>query len=262
MTELEQWGCYLRAGTMSKGTVRNRLHYVGRALAEIDRTPGQITETDLVTWIGEHTEWSPSTRKSARASLRGFWSWRSRVIGGDNVADSLPSTPVPRALPRPADDADVMASLRKADARVQLMIELMAYGGLRRCEVCTVRGDEIQGEWLRVTGKGGHIRMVPLPPHLASRIRAYGPHFVFPGQIDGHLSAGRVGELVAEALPGRLTGHQLRHRFATVAYRGSHDIRAVQALLGHARIDTTMVYTAVDQDSVSAAAMTAWRLSA
>ena len=54
------------------------------------------------------------------------------------------------------------------------MVELMAYGGLRRGEVARVRGEDIHGQWLRVTGKGGHARMVPLPPHLAARVKRRG----------------------------------------------------------------------------------------
>ena len=81
-------------------------------------------------------------------------------------------------------------------------------------------------------------------------------------QIDGHLSARRVGELVGACLPDGMTGHQLRHRYATTVYRTSHDIRAVQTLLGHARLDTTMIYTAVDNDAALNAAAGAWRLTA
>lgn len=259
--ELDQWGEFLRAGNAARDTIRLRTHYVRRCLNEIGKSPGEVTELDLTGWLGGKPGWSPSARKSARASLRSFWSWRARTLGGDNPAEHLPGTPVPRALPRPAEDAAVLDALRTADDRVALMVELMAYAGLRRGEVSRVHSDDLQGDTLRIVGKGGHVRMVPLPPHVGKALRDRGPGWVFTGQIDGHLSAGRVGELVAEALPGRLTGHQLRHRFATVSYRGSHDIRAVQQLLGHARIDTTMIYTAVDQDATRAAASAAWSLT-
>lgn len=142
------------------------------------------------------------------------------------------------------------------------MIELMAYGGLRRCEVATVRPGDLEGEWLRVTGKGGHVRLVPLPPYLCRRIREGGTGWTFPGQIDGHISPGHVGKLVNAALPEGVTGHQLRHRYATTVFRTSRDIVAVRELLGHARLDTTMVYTRVEQDGTHAAATGAWGLSA
>ncbi|RAV33526.1 tyrosine-type recombinase/integrase [Corynebacterium heidelbergense] len=218
-----------------------------------------MNESDLVAWLASQP-WAPATRRSVRASLRTYWAWRARTGRGVNAAAELPRAAVPRAVPRPAADTVILSALRRAEPRVQTMIELMAYGGLRRCEVATVRGEDIAGHWLRVTGKGGHVRAVPLPPHLAARIAA-NPGWLFPGQIDGHLSARRVGELVGEVLPPGVTAHQLRHRYATTVYAASHDIRAVQRLLGHAKLDTTMIYTAVDDQVASSAAAGAWRLS-
>lgn len=258
---LKQWSDFMRAGNLSGGTVKLRISHIRRCLLDLDIEVQNVTEDDLIGWLSGH-EWSASTRRSARSSLRSFWSWAARRGLCDDVAADLPRTAVPRSLPRPAEDTVILDSLRGAETRVQMMIELMAYGGLRRCEVATVRGTEIEGEWLRVKGKGGHVRMVPLPGHLARQIRAYGDNWVFRGAIDGHLSPRRVGELVGAALPEGITGHQLRHRYATTVYRSSRDIVAVQSLLGHAKLDTTMVYTRVDQDSTRTAATGAWNLAA
>lgn len=258
---LDQWRDFMQAGNLSGGTVILRLSHISRCLADVGGELADITEDDLLGWLSAHP-WSASTRRSARSSLRVFWSWAARRGLCDDVSVDLPRTSVPRAVPRPVDDPVILAALRIADDRTQLMVELMTYGGLRRCEVAPVRGDEIEGQWLRVTGKGGHMRMVPLPPHLCRRLAAYGARWVFPGAIDGHLSARRVGELVGAVLPEGVTAHMLRHRFATVAYQTSRDIRAVQSLLGHARLDTTMIYTRVDPEGAASAASGAWRLSA
>lgn len=76
--------------------------------------------------------------------------------------------------------------------------------------------------------------------------------------VSGHLSARRVGELVAEALPGRWTAHTLRHRYATLAYQRTGDLRAVQELLGHAKPETTARYTLVAPPTLRAVASTVW----
>jgi integrase/recombinase XerC len=81
--------------------------------------------------------------------------------------------------------------------------------------------------------------------------------WLFPSGIGGHLTPHYVGELVGGVLPDRWTMHTLRHRFATRAYRGTRNLRAVQVLLGHASIATTERYTAVDDTEVRAAMIAA-----
>ena len=183
---------------------------------------------------------------------------------GVNVAESLPVIATPRAVPRPASDYDVMAAIQAAPAWVALAIELMATCGLRRAECAALRVDDVvavgQGWTLRVVGKGGHERIVPCPPHLARHIRARRGGYVFPGGCDGHVSPGWLGKQVSRVMGPGLTAHTLRHRYASVAYQHTHDLRAVQTLLGHASVATTQVYTAVDDASVRGVAETAWRI--
>ncbi|WP_245945875.1 tyrosine-type recombinase/integrase [Corynebacterium senegalense] len=140
----------------------------------------------------------------------------------------------------------------------------MATCGLRRAECACLRVDDViavgQGWTLRVVGKGGHERVVPCPPHLARRIRARRGGWVFPGGQRGHVSPGWLGKQVSRALGDGGTAHTLRHRYASVAYGHTHDLRAVQTLLGHASVATTQVYTAVDDAAVRDVAVSAWRI--
>ena len=89
---------------------------------------------------------------------------------------------------------------------------------------------------------GGAARIVE-----SSAVRlACGGGWMLPGQINGHLSARRVGELAAEALPAPWTLHTLRHRFATRAYDATGDLVTVSRLLGHASVATTQRYVATE----------------
>lgn len=123
------------------------------------------------------------------------------------------------------------------------------------------------GPQLVVRGKGGKTRIVPLGEQLAAAVCAgaagHTPYLPAEGWLfpawpgGGHLTPAHVGKLVAAALPAGWSMHMLRHRFATRAYRGSRNLRAVQVLLGHSSVATTERYTAVDDDEIRAAAMAA-----
>jgi integrase/recombinase XerD len=71
--------------------------------------------------------------------------------------------------------------------------------------------------------------------------------------LDRPVSGDWVSKTLKRLLGGELTAHTLRHRFATKAYQGSKDIRAVQELLGHSSPATTAVYTLIEDDALAAA---------
>lgn len=149
-------------------------------------------------------------------------------------------------------------AMLEADERTRMMLLLGGHAGLRCCEIAAVHSRDIVGTRgnysLLVHGKGRRERLVPLSNLLALDILAR-DGYVFPGQIDGHLSAAYVSKLLSRALPAGMTAHQLRHRFATQALRGSGgNLRVVQELLGHSSIATTQVYTAVETNELRTAA--------
>ena len=211
--------------------------------------PFEITTGHLISHLG-HPTWAASTKRSVRTSVRGFYAW-GLVTGqtAGNVAATLPTVSVGVGQPRPAAEAAVQIGLANIDRRTRLMVRLEATVGMRCCEVATVHTDDLVRDllgWsLVVHGKGNKDRLVPVPDDIATAIRRAEPGWLFPGRIDGHLSAGYVSKLISWALPPGTTGHQLRHRFASQAYLVERDIRAVQQLLGHASVATTQIYTAV-----------------
>ncbi|RDH13219.1 tyrosine-type recombinase/integrase [Tsukamurella pulmonis] len=231
-----------------------------------------VAGDDVAAWLASD-EWSANTRCSARASVRAFFAW-VRSTGrrrDDPTAALLAIAPTP-GRPRPCPESALLVAVRRAGDRERLMLALGACAGLRRAEIAQCRGDalerDLDGWSLRVVGKGGRVRRVPLSDDLAEQVQARGTGWTFQGQMRagraihgdrsaGHLSAGRVGELVSELLPDGWTTHTLRHRFASAAYRADRDIRAVQELLGHVSVATTQVYTAVPDDAKRRAALAA-----
>ncbi|WP_222706086.1 tyrosine-type recombinase/integrase [Homoserinibacter sp. GY 40078] len=251
---------HLTASRSPKPTITLRSYYLRRFAADIGIDPWGVTARDLVDYINNST-WGPSAVKSFRSTMREFYRWATLSdLTTTNPAERLPRVRVPVGSPRPAPESSLEDGLGVADPRTRMMIRLAALAGLRCREIALVQGDDVERDllgWsLRVQGKGGRMRRVPISDDLAAEILGHAG-YLFPGQVEGHLSAQYVSKLISRALPGA-TAHQLRHRYATRAYQhGGRDIRAVQELLGHASVATTQVYTAVDPDSLRQAALAA-----
>lgn len=261
---LADFDAELRAAGRPRSTRDMRSYQLRRFAADHHTIPpNEITREHLVAWLGGRA-WAPETRRAYRAALTTLFRWAHATGRHDNdPAATLPTITVPRALPRPAPDSALMDGLAGADTRQRLAIEVIASTGLRRAECATLHPSQLirdsDGHALRIVGKGGHARIIPVPDHLAVTIRQ-APDYVFPGQIDGHISPHYLGKLISQALPGKWTAHTLRHRYATRVYRATNDLRAVQELLGHASIQTTARYIGVTEDRLRDAARTAWDL--
>lgn len=259
---LGAWIVHQKAAGAPRTTIRvRRDHILQLCSQQRRRSPGSLTTKDLAEWMAGQ-DWAPNTLRSVRSSLRAFYAWAAldgRIEA--SPAAALPSVRVPRGKPRPLPEDVYRAALARADDRLWLALRLAGQCGLRRGEVARVRTDHVEadllGHSLRVVGKGGHVRMVPLPEDLADALAHAPPGWVFPSPEGGHLSEGYMGELVADALPAGWTMHSLRHRAASVAYAMTRDLRAVQELLGHASVSTTQGYAAVAGEAVRAAMLAA-----
>lgn len=250
----------LAAGGQREGTIRLRKANLCVAARGLDCAPAEVTAEKLVNWLGRQQHLSQEARKGYRSTLRGFFAWMYEVGRVPTyIGDALPKVRVPKAPPRPANDDAWETALAKADRRTELMLRLAGEAGLRRAEIAQVHShDLMDAGCLLVNGKGGKRRVVPISDYLTLLIGENGDGWLFPNGVGGHLTAGHVGRLMARALPGAFTAHNCRHRFGTRAYAGSHDIRAVQMLLGHSSVATTERYTAISDDSLRAAAACAW----
>jgi integrase len=135
------------------------------------------------------------------------------------------------------------------------MIYLALLAGLRRGEICKVHTADVEGDELRVVGKGGRTRMVPIHPRLAEALAPCPEGYFFPGKIEGHLAPYRVGKVLGMLLEPGWTAHSLRHTAASRWYAVERDLVAVQELLGHAKPETTRRYTAVPNGAMRAAVL-------
>ena len=147
-------------------------------------------------------------------------------------------------------------------ARDMAVLSLCYGAGLRISEALAVTRADLESAVIRVTGKGGKIRMVPLIAAVRKSIDLYlelcpfgltSDEPLFRGVKGGVLSPRLIQKRVenlrsALGLPPSATPHALRHSFATHLLGAGGDLRAIQELLGHASLSTTQIYTAVDTD--------------
>jgi integrase/recombinase XerC len=145
-------------------------------------------------------------------------------------------------------------------ARDMAVLALCYGGGFRISEALAVTKTDLEGDTLRVTGKGGKTRLVPLLKQVRQYIAKYlmlcpfdvGPNEpIFRGARGGKLAAREVQLRVAQmreklGLPKSTTPHALRHSFATHLLGKGADLRSIQELMGHASLSTTQIYTGID----------------
>ncbi len=208
------------------------------------------------------------------SSIKALYRWLGRAHDIENAEIAYLQGPKrPQRLPRPvsveaaqdlideaASDPDAEAWINARDAAV---LSLLYGAGLRISEALGLTGADVPApERLRIAGKGGKVRIVPLIPAVREAIDAYadicpytlgrsGP--LFRGAKGGALNPRIIQGLVQKlrgilGLPDTATPHALRHAFATHLLANGADLRAIQTLLGHASLSTTQVYTGVDAE--------------
>lgn len=238
-------------------------------LASVART----TQSELRAWMAAEQNRGLSPRSLARAlsAVKGFTAWAADRTGTDaTTVLSARSPKHRRSLPRPLseDAAAEMLDDIGSDAHEDwitardIAILTLLYGlGLRISEALSLtRADHPLPPTLRITGKGGKTRIVPVLPVAASAVAAYAalcPHDLAPdaplfrGARGGPVNPRQIQKAMERArlrlgLPATATPHALRHSFATHLLAAGGDLRAIQELLGHASLSTTQGYTAVD----------------
>jgi integrase len=249
-----RWGHQLRglADTTLRirSDVLHRLHaFIGVPLRHAE--PGHLLRFERACIAGR----APETRRAYACHVRSFYRWAM----DNGIVESDPSSMltlpvVPRHLPRPIDEDDLARAIAAARPKMRAMLTLAAYGGLRCVETAGLDWTDVRREtetaaFLHVRhGKGSKERTVEIGRIVVDALQAYGPKrrgAMFLGQDGARLSARSVstnGNRHLHRLGIDATMHQLRHRYGTLAYQLSHDLRMVQEQLGHASPQTTAGY--------------------
>lgn len=240
-----------------------------RDLAQWHAAQGELSVTGVEHYLSMlHTHGlAPATIARKRAALSSFCRFLSREgLLEDNPVASAESPMRPeQRLPHALTTSEVVRLLSAPDRRTArgrrdaAFLEVLYASGLRVSEAACLRWGDIdtQRGILTIRGKGAKERRVPIAPLSLKAVLALRPRharatdFIF-SKSGGKQALGRatlwrtVKENALKAgLTQALSPHWLRHSFATHLLNGGADIRAIQELLGHARIATTQIYTHV-----------------
>lgn len=262
-------GAYLEERTrrheLTGDTVRNVRSILRRFAIAVgaDRDVATVDAGDVGAWLEELVGLAPATRRSMFSAVRTFCRWlvRHGLIGRDPTID-IAAPRQPRSVPRALPSASVEATLVRApDARGRLVVTLMVQQGLRCCEVSRLEVgdlDRLNG-MMRVHGKGGHERILPIMEETEAALDEYLAQFpatagplvrsyrqpsraLAADTISGYVSEWMDAARIKRARRDGVSAHALRHTTATDMLRSGAHLRDVQYALGHAHLSTTEVY--------------------
>ena len=284
MSDLAQAICDYEAELLRRNESPHTIRNYGADLREFlayysleDASPPAMTDFDLLAlreWLAHlyDRELMATTIRRKLASVRGLFRYLSREGRIANDPARLLRLPrMPRTLPQVpnaettnalVDGVELLDMNRPHPRRDRVLLELLYGCGLRVSEAVGLNLDDIDfsERWLRVRGKGRKERQVPFGGKAAEALRSWleerpPAQAVFLNHRGGRLTD-RAARNIVKFYSTYVLGdssihpHTLRHAFATHLLSDGADLRAIQELLGHARLSTTQKYTQVSLEDL------------
>ncbi len=275
-TDLSLIDRFLEMMAAERGVARNTiLAYQSDLVSASQLTGGRLGDADanmLAQLAGQWSDLASSSVARRVSALRRFFSFlHDEGLRGDNPSSGLPKPARARGLPKILDKGQVDLLFQTIEAqlsdarpsaaafRLSALVELLYGSGLRASELVSLPRAAIVGDrpFIILTGKGDKERLVPISDRARLAVGNWlefvpkDSRYLFPSR-GGHISRIRLYQIIKSLAakagldPEKLSPHVLRHAFATHLLAGGANLRALQAMLGHADIVTTQIYTHVD----------------
>jgi integrase/recombinase XerD len=254
----------------SPNTIAAYRNDLEKAAQDLGSGLGGADRDDLARLGQKWAKLAASTVARRSSALRRFYRFLDDDgLRADDPSAGLPQPKLQRPLPKVLSETDVEAMFEAAgdkaasgeplSLRNMALLELLYGSGLRASEVISLPRAAVRAgqPFLILRGKGSKERLVPISSRAEAAVKAWlenvppSSPWLFPSG-KSHITRVRLFQLVREMAadagipPERISPHVLRHAFATHLLSGGADLRVLQALLGHADIATTQIYTHVD----------------
>jgi site-specific recombinase XerD len=251
---------YLRRRGLSDRTIGTRRAILGNYVGWVEAKglDGHAAEEDVQVWLDSRLLGTRS-RYSYLSVLTCFYRFAMKSgRAGMNPAEDIERPKLPPLFPRPISDADLAFALSQAEPMMRCWLELCAYQGFRCVEVSRLRREDVlesrdPPQIVIARGKGEKPGVLPLNRHVERSLRVYGMPsrgFAFVMANGRPFRPATVSTNIARYLRNLnvdATAHQLRHWGGSAVLRRTNNMLTTRDFLRHASIDTTQIYTALDQ---------------
>ncbi len=231
-----------------------------------------ITLDDLHAYLMDmkKKELSKSTRSRRVACLKSLWKYLVKMkTVPSNIAEELETPKLDKKQPiyMTPDEARKLLDVAKGNVRDFCILTFFLNCGLRISELASIEIDKIKEDSLAVKGKGSKWRTIYLNTSCLSALMNYlkqrpktKDSTLFLSRLNKKMTTRAIHDIVKKYITSagldseKYSAHKLRHTCATLLYQyGKVDIRAIQEILGHSSLNTTQIYTHLNDDRLKAA---------
>ncbi|MEK6800748.1 MAG: site-specific tyrosine recombinase/integron integrase [Nanoarchaeota archaeon] len=259
MESIDKLKSELKIRGFSPLTVRNYTFFVEKFMQRINKSPLDLNEDDVKIYLSEMFDTkSKNTIMLAAASLKFFF---LEVLKKDFKNIPLPKKE--KKLPEILSKEEIINLINSTDTiKSRLMISFLYSTGLRVSEIVKLKIEDLNLNentgWVR-KGKGSKDRIFVFSKGLGDEIKEYiemrGKENLYVFSKEKPLTTRNIQKIISgtrkrAGITKRVTPHTLRHSFATHLLENGTDIRTIQAILGHASLNTTQVYTHISSDQI------------